>query len=277
MRAAYDPPVRFGLFLPPFGELADPLVCAEVAATAEATGWDGVFLWDHVQYRPPVEDVADPWIVLAAIAARTERVVIGPLVTPLARRRPQIVARQTTTLDHLSQGRLVLGVGIGLDSSGRELSSFEEEPDARARAGMLDEALELITELWSGREVDHRGEHYAARSVRFVPRRVQQPRIPIWVAARAGNLRPLRRAARWDGLFLIDQEDPAELAAAVAAVAAHRGDDGAFEVVVTGDRGDDPAPWQAAGATWWLTGVDPFTVTAEQAAELADEGPPRSG
>ena len=268
--------MRFGLFLPPFGELADPLVCAELAALAEDAGWDGVFLWDHVLYRPPVEEMADPWIALAAIATRTRRVRLGLLVTPLARRRPQIVARQATTLDHLSQGRLVLGVGLGLDDSGRELSAFDEELDAHARAGMLDEALEVITLLWSGTDVDHDGDHYAARAVRFLPRPVQQPRIPIWVGARSGNARPLRRAAGWDGVFLIDQADPSALSDALGQIVADGGGGAGFDVAVMGGPGDDHRPWRAAGATWWLTEVDPFTVTAAHARKLAGSGPPES-
>ena len=106
-------PTRFGLFVPPFGELADPRVLADVAAHADAAGWDGFFIWDHLQYRAPVRAVADPWIALAAIAERTERVRIGALVTPLARRRPQVVARQAATLDVLSGGRMVLGAALG--------------------------------------------------------------------------------------------------------------------------------------------------------------------
>lgn len=121
---------RSGLFVPPFGELADPNVLADLAGQAEAGGWDGFFIWDHLQYRDPVREVADPWIALAAIATRTERLRIGALVTPLARRRPQVVARQTTTLDLLSGGRMVFGAALGRDQSGRELSAFGEELDA---------------------------------------------------------------------------------------------------------------------------------------------------
>jgi alkanesulfonate monooxygenase SsuD/methylene tetrahydromethanopterin reductase-like flavin-dependent oxidoreductase (luciferase family) len=124
--------VRAGLFLPIFGELSDPRVTAALAAEAESAGFDGVFVWDHVQYRAPASDVADPWITLAAIAVATERVRLGPLVTPLPRRRPQVVARQATGVDQLSGGRLVMGVGIGRDNS-RELSAFGEQLPDRPR------------------------------------------------------------------------------------------------------------------------------------------------
>jgi alkanesulfonate monooxygenase SsuD/methylene tetrahydromethanopterin reductase-like flavin-dependent oxidoreductase (luciferase family) len=139
--------VRYGIFLPPFDELADARVLAELAVRAEDGGWDGFFLWDHVLYRPPVSGLADPWIAPAAIATVTERLLLGPLVTPLARRRPWIVARQAATLDRLSKGRFVLGVGLGLDHGGGELSRFGEELDDHRRAEMLDEALELTGQL----------------------------------------------------------------------------------------------------------------------------------
>ncbi len=117
--------MRHGLFVAPFDGLSDPRVVARLAAECEAAGWDGIFVWDHVLYRPPVQAVADPWVVLAAAATATERVLIGPMVTPVARRRPHVLARQATSLDQLSGGRLVLGVGLGLDASGRELSASQ--------------------------------------------------------------------------------------------------------------------------------------------------------
>lgn len=267
--------MRYGLFLPPFGELAEPSALVAVAGAAERAGWDGVFLWDHVMYRPPADAAADPWIALAAIAATTERVRIGALVTPLARRRPQIVARQAVTLDRLSGGRLVLGAGLGRDGSGRELSAFGEELDDRRRATMLDEALELITALCRGDRVVHRGAHYTAEDVRFLPTPVQSPRIPVWIAGRYPNRPPMRRAARWDGMFAIDMDLPGQLSALAAELAALRGDVEGFDLVVMRPPDEDPAGWAAAGATWWLTDVGPFDVTAAAAMSLAAAGPPR--
>jgi alkanesulfonate monooxygenase SsuD/methylene tetrahydromethanopterin reductase-like flavin-dependent oxidoreductase (luciferase family) len=267
--------VRFGLFLPPFGGLAEPSALMTVAAAAERAGWDGVFLWDHVMYRSPADAAADPWIALAAIATATRTVRLGAMVTPLARRRPQIVARQAVTLDRLSGGRLVLGAGLGLDRSGRELSAFGEEADDRRRAAMLDEALGLVTALCSGERVVHRGPHYLADDVRFLPTPVQSPRIPVWIAGRYPNRPPTRRAARWDGMFAIDLDDPAQLTDLAVRLAAMRGGLEGFDLVVMRPPGEDPAPWAAAGATWWLTDVDPFTVTAEGARALAEAGPPR--
>jgi alkanesulfonate monooxygenase SsuD/methylene tetrahydromethanopterin reductase-like flavin-dependent oxidoreductase (luciferase family) len=97
-----------GIFVAPFDELVEPRLLAELAVRAEARGWEGFFLWDHVAYRQPVRAVADPWVAMAAIACATERIRIGPLVTPLSRRRVQKLARETVTLDRLSGGRLTL-------------------------------------------------------------------------------------------------------------------------------------------------------------------------
>lgn len=266
--------MRFGLDFPLFGDLADPHRAVEVAVAAEAAGWDGVFVWDHLQYRAPVTDVGDPWITLAAIAHATERVALGPMVTPLARRRTHIVAKQTTALDRLSDGRLIFGVGLGLDGSGRELSAFDEELDDRVRAEMLDEGLGLLDALWSGDRVVHRGRHLRAEDVRFLPRPISRPRPPVWLAGRWPYRRPLRRAARWDGVFLISQQSPNQLAEAVAIIAAERGDLDGFDIVVNTPYGDDPAPWKTAGASWWLT-ESAYDIAADRVLAMATAGPPR--
>jgi alkanesulfonate monooxygenase SsuD/methylene tetrahydromethanopterin reductase-like flavin-dependent oxidoreductase (luciferase family) len=266
--------VRSALYLPIFGELADPRAVAHLAAEAEETGWDGVFVWDHLTYREPVTHVADPWITCAAIATATERVRLGPLVTPLARRRPAMVARETVTLDRLSDGRLTFGVGLGGDNS-RELSATGEELDDRVRAGMLDEHLEVLEAAWSGAEVRHRGEHYVVDGVRFLPRPVQRPRFPVWVAVQAGNQRPLRRAARYEGVFPVGLDSPDQLAELVAAVAELRGPDaGPFDVAVDRPPGTDPAPWAAAGATWWLVEFDWKAPTVDEVRGVIAAGPP---
>jgi alkanesulfonate monooxygenase SsuD/methylene tetrahydromethanopterin reductase-like flavin-dependent oxidoreductase (luciferase family) len=266
--------MRFGLDFPPFGELADPRLLAEIGVVAERAGWDGVFLWDHVVYRAPADAAGDPWIGLAAIAAATTHVVVGPMVTPLPRRRPQIVARQCVALDQLSCGRFVLGAGLGLDRSGRELSAFGEELDDRRRARMLDESLDLITALWSGERVNHRGEHYLADDVRFQPEPIQQPRIPIWLAGRWPYKNPIRRAARFDGLFLIDIDRPDQLREAQSLVAAVRGTIDGFDFVAQGTPDEDPTPWSDAGATWWMTKT-PYDTGPEAVMEAARNGPPR--
>jgi alkanesulfonate monooxygenase SsuD/methylene tetrahydromethanopterin reductase-like flavin-dependent oxidoreductase (luciferase family) len=248
--------IRAGITMPIFDALADPRLIADLAAEAEAASWDGVFVWDHVYYREPVRAVTDPWTAMACIAMQTSRVLLGPMVTPVARRRPHVLARQIAALQQLSGGRFVFGAGLGLDGSGRELSRFGEELDDRVRAGMLDEGLALLHALLSGQPVDHEGEHFAARDVTFLPAAT----VPIWLGARWPNKRPLRRAADHDGVFLIDVESPDDLRAAVDVIGEVRGNLDSFDVVVQLDQGADVAPWEDAGATWWLTRIDPFGI-----------------
>jgi alkanesulfonate monooxygenase SsuD/methylene tetrahydromethanopterin reductase-like flavin-dependent oxidoreductase (luciferase family) len=240
---------RRGIFLAPFDELAEPRLVAELAASAEARGWDGFFVWDHIAYREPVRALADPWVTLAAVATATERVTIGALVTPLPRRRPHQIARETVTLDRLSGGRLVFGVGIGSDRTGEfDPARFGEEGDPRKRATLLDEGLETLRAYWEGE---------------FEPGPLQQPRIPVWVAARWPHRRPLRRAARWDGLFPIDLPGPEALAELVGEIENLRGSLDGYELVVTNPAGTDPKPWESAGATWCLTGFGSQPTEAE--------------
>jgi alkanesulfonate monooxygenase SsuD/methylene tetrahydromethanopterin reductase-like flavin-dependent oxidoreductase (luciferase family) len=264
--------MRRGLTLSIFDQLADPRLLADLAAEAEQAGWDAVFVWDHVRYRAPVESATDPWIAIAAMAMQTERVLLGPMVTPLARRRPQIVARQLVALDHLSNGRIVLGVGLGLDTSGDEWVRFGEEPNIRLRAQKLDEALELLTGLLSGEEIVHRGEHFMASGVRFLPTPVRG-HIPIWIAAVWPNRRPLRRAARYDGVFVV--EVPlADLPEVIATVAAERPAGlGGYDVIVHALADANPQDWADAGATWLLTRFDQFTVTPAEVREVIARGP----
>jgi alkanesulfonate monooxygenase SsuD/methylene tetrahydromethanopterin reductase-like flavin-dependent oxidoreductase (luciferase family) len=246
--------VRRGISVAPFGELSEPALVAELAAAAEARGWDGFFVWDHVAYREPVREIADPWITLAAVAIATERIRIGTLVTPLPRRRPHQLARETATLDRLSGGRLVLGVGIGSEGTEEfQPGRFGEEPDARKRAVLLDEGLDRLVAYWDGE---------------FEPRPLQQPRIPVWVAGRWPNRRPLRRAARWDGFFPIELPGPEALAEYAAEIDELRGGLDGFELIAEDEPGADPAPWEAAGATWYLPDFGPEPALADVRAAI---------
>src|SRR6476469_610162 len=235
-----------GIFVAPFEGLADAAALAELAKRAEGRGWAGFFLWDHVDYRAPVTALADPWVCMAAIACATERIKIGPMITPPARRRIHKLARETVTLDRLTGGRLIFGAGLGSDNS-REFTQFGEEADAKARAQLLDDGLAQLVRYWDGE---------------FEPRPLQQPRIPVWLAARWPNRKPVRRALAWDGLFPIDLPGPEALAELVSEVRAERTDDG-FEIVVTNPDGTDPGPWVEAGATWCLTGFGNQPTRAE--------------
>ena len=270
--------MRSGLFLPLFDELADPALVARLSAEAEEAGWHGVFVWDHVRWREPVLDVADPQITLAAIAIATERVRLGPMVTPLARRRPVKVARETATLDRLSGGRLTLGVGLGSDEFGGEFSITGEERDPRRRARMLDESLEILTAAWSGEPVHHRAEHYTVDGMRFLPRPVQRPGVPVWVAGFYGKPRPLRRAARYDGFFPINLEHPDQLSEIVAALTAlpkqaSKAKAVPYDIVAALPPGSDPAPYAAVGATWWLVEFPWDGITVAQVRSVIRDGP----
>ncbi|MFF2082957.1 LLM class flavin-dependent oxidoreductase [Nocardia sp. NPDC058176] len=260
--------LRHGVYLPPFGELADPRVLAEIAAEAEAAGFDGVFVWDHVA-RPHDEGLAvgDAWIGMAAIAAATSRVVFGPRITPLSRRRPQDVARESVALDLLSGGRLILGVGLGSEATG-EFSRLGEVTAPRERAHRLDEALTVLTALWSGEVVHHDGPAFRVDGLQFLPRPVQRPRIPIWLAAQSVRQAPLRRAARYDGLC--PEATPGELVDMLAIVAEHRGDLTGFEVAIAASTDRDA--YERAGATWWLAEL-PKIISRSDALALVRRGP----
>jgi alkanesulfonate monooxygenase SsuD/methylene tetrahydromethanopterin reductase-like flavin-dependent oxidoreductase (luciferase family) len=187
--------MRTAVNLPPF---TDPASLVAMAVEAEQAGWDGVFLWDHMVLSPAMRlDVHDPWVLLGAMAARTERVRLGTLVTPLARRRPWVVARHVITLDHLSGGRAVLGVGLG-EPGDADFAAFGDPGGRTDRAEVLDEALPLLDGLWRG-PVEHRGRHFTVETD-LLPRPVQRPRPPVWVAAVAPHRRSLARAQRWDGV-----------------------------------------------------------------------------
>ena len=267
--------MRSGLWFPLFDELAEPAAVANLAAEAEEAGWHGVFVWDQLRWREPIRQVADPWITLAAIAMATERVVLGPMVTPLARRRPAKVARETASLDRLSGGRLILGVGLGEDRFAGEFSKTGEQLDDRVRGEMLDESLEVLIAAWSGQPVNHRGQHYLVDDVQFLPRPVQRPQVPVWTAAFPGNVKPLRRAARYDGFFPVNLENVDQFARAVATVRDLRGDNPApYDVAVELPPGSDVGPYSEAGATWWMTGLEPGVSVADVRAVIR-EGPAR--
>ena len=248
--------MKHALFLPPFGALADPAQLVEHAVAAEAAGWDAVFLWDHVLRRAgEPQEIADPWVAMAAIAVATERVRIGPMVTPLTRRRPIKLAREATTLDQLSGGRLTLGLGLGVDTT-RELSGFGEVTDARVRGQRLDEGVELLCALWTGDQVDFHGEHFVAHAVIALPRPVQQPRVPLWFAARGEARKPVRRAARYDGLFPIEV-DSTTLSGMLDVVRSERGSLDKFDVMVHPSAEIPYDSLAERDVTWAVAGPSP--------------------
>ncbi len=269
--------MRYGMTIPPFGVFADPRHLMELAQAAEAAGWDGFFLWDTVIHDEQGYPIAEPWTALSAIAAVTTSLRLGVMITPLPRRRPWQVARQVLTLDHLSNGRVIFGAGLG--GALHDFDWFGEETNARVRAAMLDEGLQIVRGLWSGERTSYTGEHYTVEPVQFVPPPVQ-PYIPIWIGGMWPNRAPMRRAARFDGVFALRGGfplPPEDLAAIKAFIEPRRSAPAAhFDYVAAGiTPGDDPmigaaqvAPYIAAGATWWLETIDPWSRAGDWSVVL---------
>lgn len=262
--------MRFGIELP---NIYDARSCGELAALAERAGWDGIFLEDYMIHNSaPDCPTYDPWISLAAMAMRTERIRLGTTVTPLPRRRPWKLARETVTLDHLSNGRLTLGVGLG-DLNDHAVSQVGEPTDTSQRAQMLDEALDILVGLWSGQPFSYSGQFYQVDGVTMRPRPVQVPRIPIWVGGNWPRKGPVRRAARWDG-FVGGKDhgpgedwhlSPQEIRTLIAQITSYRVDSTPFDIALGGaPRSDDVEQDRAyiraaaeAGTTWWMEWIPP--------------------
>jgi probable F420-dependent oxidoreductase len=259
--------MKFGIYLPNFGSFGDARVLANLAQDAENAGWDGFFIWDHIAgWTLPM---VDPWVALAAIAVATRRIRIGTTVTPLPRRRPWKVAREAVSIDHLSGGRLILGVGIGGGES--EWVHLGEQPDLKKRGAMLDEALSVLTGLWSGEPFSFAGQYYHLENAHFLPKPLQQPRIPIWVGGNWPNKAPFRRAANWDGAFPLFEADEnaqelAQLEELVGYLGMHRKQEQPMDIIIMGVTHDAESKEAVdlvrqrseMGATWWLECLTPF-------------------
>ncbi len=264
----FEKPMKYAINIINFGECGDALTLAGLARNAETTGWDGFFVWDHIAWDGRTMPMVDPWIALTAIATSTRRIRIGLMVTPLPRRRPWKFARETVSLDHLSGGRLTVGVGIG--NAQAEFRNLGEAAELKTRGSMLDEGLQVVNGLWHGEPFSFEGEHYKVKDAQFLPATLQQPRIPIWVAGTWPNKAPFRRAAHWDGVFPIlsgtssgTYPTPAQIRQIIDFVQGHRKSDSPFDVSVQGTtRGDDPehaaevvASYARAGVTWWQEAI----------------------
>jgi len=278
--------LRYGFVIP----TGDPRAVAGLAREVEGAGWDGAFYWDGISVGEM--DTYDPWVVMAAMAMSTERVRIGAMLTPPARRRPWKLARETVTLDHLSDGRLVLPVGLGAVDDGG-FSKVGEPTDRKVRARLLDESLEILTGLWSGEPFSYRGEHYRLEEMTFRPPPVQRPRIPIWVVGAWPSERSVGRALRYDGVLVAavggGYESPGVTPETIREIKEYveksRGTDGAFDIVWEGQTpGDDQdraasivRPFAEAGATWWIE--SPWTPPNEpdDLRVRIRQGPPTLG
>lgn len=282
--------MRFAINVPNFGAYADVPAMVELAGMAEDSGWDGLFVWDHVTWvRSDRQPVADPWILLTAVALATTRLRIGTIITPVARRRPAKLARETVTLDHISGGRLTLGVGLGSPIDD-EFVSLGEPGDPKLLATRLDEGLDILDAAWSGQPVHYNGVTQRVNGVTFLPRPVQQPRIPIWVGGTWPNPGPVRRALRWDGAVLtyVDRTRPSpnwrsptpdEIAELAALAHRERGHPHGFDIVVSGRARDVDrhlvGPLAGAGATWWQESFGPWLGDWQDTVKHVRGGPAR--
>lgn len=267
--------MRHAVQIVPTDALADPRLIVDLARAAETARWDGVFLDDRTPRDAPS---AEPWTVLSGIATVTTRLVLGAAVTPLPRRPAHLVAHALATLDHLSQGRVVLAAGMG---GNREMHALGVARDSRVRAAMLDESLEVIAQLWSGEVVTTGGPHVVLHGA-GVPVPVQRPRIPIWIGGWTRDA--MRRAARWDGFVISGVgkdgrplRSPEQVAEMVDIVEGARKSDEPLEVALCGtsNRRDasGPSSFEAAGATWWLEVLDPSQSSVDALAERVEAGP----
>ncbi|HEV8278214.1 MAG TPA: LLM class flavin-dependent oxidoreductase [Streptosporangiaceae bacterium] len=281
---------RCAVGVPCVGPFGDPRLLVNLAVATEEAGWDGFFLWDHLLWSDPEGHVADPTVVISAVAARTERIRIGIMVNMLARRRPAKVARETVTLDVLTGGRLTVGAGLG--SLPAEFTAFGESADPRVRAARLDESLHLLDAFWAGQPVTFHGEYLTATGVTMLPRPVQRPRIPVWCGGRWPAKPPFRRAARWDGMMpthadygLGETMPPDELRAVIGYTLEHRTAAGPFDVALEGrtdgaaaDRGGRLVTSYAhAGLTWWVEALGWWRGTPADAMNRVRQGPPVIG
>jgi alkanesulfonate monooxygenase SsuD/methylene tetrahydromethanopterin reductase-like flavin-dependent oxidoreductase (luciferase family) len=286
--------MRYSVNVPNFGEFAAPEVFAEVARQAEEAGWDALLVWDHVAGEKDRRwQISDPWILLTAAALATRRIRLGTAITPVARRRPSKLAREVTTLDRLTGGRVILGAGLGEPVAG-EYASFGDTTDTRVLAERLDEGLHALELLLSGEPVTYRGNQVTIDDVVFLPTPVQRPRVPVWIGGFWPNRAPMRRAARWDGAIPVmagmDSARPpevSEVAELVAFLRVCRAENGLagrpFDIVIGGMTPGGPAgrdvagPLADLGVTWWderMPWGDELERT-EPILRRIQQGPPR--
>jgi hypothetical protein len=275
--------MKYGFVLPS----GDARTTADLAYDAEQAGWDGFFV-------PELLWGIDAWVALTAAAMRTERIRLGTDLTPVSRRRPWKLASETATLDQLSNGRVILAVGLGALDTG--FAEFGEVTDRKTRAELLDEGLDILTGLWRGQPFSYSGKHYTIKETSFYPPPppVQQPRIPIWTVGAWPRMKSMQRVLRYDGLLpnVFDDDGklreitPDDIRAISAFIAENRSATTPFDIVMEGETpGDDRAQaaaivrrWAEAGATWW---TETMWSAPRDAAGLAAlrtrirQGPPR--
>ncbi len=274
--------MKFGFVLP----IGDARTAADFAHQAEQSGWDGFFVWE------PVWGI-DAWVSLAAAAMVTEHIRLGTMLTPLSRMRPWKLASETATLDNLSNGRVILAVGLGAIETGFE--DFGEFTSRKIRAELLDEGLEILTSLWSGEHFHFTGRHYQVEvtenTFRPPPPPLQKPRIPIWVVGAWPSMKSMQRVLRYDGLLpavlgndgkvRLDMITPGEILTMKQFIAEHRDQDTPFEIIMEGQTpGDDLQKareiinqYREVGVTWWIESLWSIQEIEKVLARI-QQGPP---
>jgi alkanesulfonate monooxygenase SsuD/methylene tetrahydromethanopterin reductase-like flavin-dependent oxidoreductase (luciferase family) len=273
--------MQFGIVFP-FYEIHDVVA---LAREAESAGWDGLFVGDGIW-------TLDPWVTLAAVATQTQRLRIGTLLTPVSRRRPWKLATETATLDRLSNGRLIMAVGLGALDTG--FKQFGEQTDRKTRAELLDEGLDIVTGLWKGQPFTYEGKHYRVRAFRLPhPAPVQSPRIPIWVVGAWPRKKSIQRALRWDGLLPAKAAadgnwwapiTPDDIREMKTFIQANRTQTTPFDIVIEGktpigelEQGVTTVqPLAEAGATWWIESLWE-APDLDYVRTRIRQGPPRAG
>jgi len=280
--------MRYGFVLPTI----DIHVAPELAAEAETAGWDGVFIPDCIsietEHNPPAPTF-DPWIVLAAMSMHTKRVQLGTMLSPVSRRRPWKLARELVTLDHLSNGRIMLAVGLGAAEDDAGFYKVGEEMSMKGRAELLDECLDILDAAWSGNPINYEGKHYQVHGMTLLPRPVQSPHIPVWVVGAWPRMKSMRRVLRWDGLLPTKKDGtdmpmtPDDIRAMKVFIDEQRTSTTPFDIIWEGETpGEDREqgaaivrPWVNAGITWWLESRW-GEVPLEDVRKRIQQGPPRS-
>ena len=296
MTSASGDPVaslRFGLSLANFGDFADARRVADLARLAEDAGWEALLVWDHLAFTwgPPS---GDPWTLVTAAALATSRLLVGTDVSVIARERPLPFANRIATIDRLSGGRVVLGVGIG--GAADEYRKAGEPVDMRERAALTDEVLAVVRPLLAGETVTHHGPGVIVDDVTLAPLPVGTPDgrpVPVWIGGESRGAR--RRAARHDGWIPFPYDEAGNLSMGPDTMAGHlreiRAERSAaglpasepFDVAMHGETpgpGEAGAlivrPWAEAGATWWLESLHGFRGTTDELLARVAAGPPRA-
>lgn len=278
--------MKYGFIIP--GGSAREIV--DMAVEVEEAGWDGAFYYDDI-YTGAKKGISAAWPVLAAMAVNTKRIRIGSLLTAVGRRRPWELARESVTVDWLSEGRLILPTGLGSAGDGAYTKAGMPS-DRRVRAEMLDEGLEILDGLWGGRSFSYDGKYNQIKPMRFIPRPVQKPRIPIWVVGAWGRPKSMRRVLKYDGLIpVIKKPDGTHAEVTPGAIremrryvsenrTARGNQRREFDIIKDGvtPRNSSKAramvkPFANAGATWWMESMWVYK-DLRNVKERIEAGPP---